>query len=330
MKQRLRVGVSGALDRERTIHGRTLLRSITTAINAVPGFGEAAILFGNDEASGSQACEIAGRFITAGVDVVLGPFGSDCLMAAAALYAEASIPVVTPAATACLDQPLEAVFRICPNDHAIAAGIVGRIRERGFRQVHVTSDDSRHCRGLKGMITAALGSGIIAPPSDPTEADALVFTGKLQSSRAWLSKLRERSVILPVLMTDDAAASELLGGIDRPGDLEVLGFPAAHQVATTDPAVARYQHFHGTPPVYCLETLAAAAVIAQAGPPGGILAALQCCTFATALGPVRFDRGERFGATLAWWKPGRDGALSAHDLVVVPQREPMTQAVLNP
>lgn len=315
MRRRARVGIAGALKAATTPHGATFLRAISAAINTLPQFAALQLVFGDDEAIGERAAEVARRFVASQIQIVLGPFGSDCLLAAANIYEDARIPMVTPAATVCLDRENSTTFRLCASDHSIAALLTARILSRGCRRVTVLSDESNHCRRLKRAIDELLLRSSIQLRSGFDETDLVVFTGRLRSSQSFLRQLRDSGAELPLLMTDDAAACDLTKGIKDAGDLEVLGFPVAAQLPTMRPDVSHYLSAYGALPIYARETMAAAAVVAQALETGEPLAALRSATFLTALGPVRFTHGERRDALLAWWRPSGSGELTPAELI---------------
>lgn len=322
MRPRVRVGIAGALKAVTTPHGATFLRALATAANTLPLFAELELMFGDDEAKGERAAEIARKFAASRIQAVLGPFGSDCLLAAATIYEDARIPMVTPAATVCLDREYSTIFRLCTNDDSIAALMTARILSRGIRRVTVLSDESNHCQRLKRAINRLLLENGIQLHSGFDQTDLVVFTGRLRASRAFLKQLRDSGSELPLLMTDDAAACELVRGTANAGDLEVLGFPAAHQMTTVRADVSHYLATYGTLPIYALETMAAAAVIAQAVATGDPLAALRRDTFSTALGPVHFVKGERRDGVLAWWRPAESYGLTPVELVAYPTKMP--------
>lgn len=310
------VGVSAWLDPGCTVHAQTLLRTLTVAIDWTPGVSSLSFVYGNDEATPETAAAVARRFVAEGVDVVIGPFGSGALLGAIDVYEAAGIPVIAPAATIELPRRYANLFRICPSDRLLAAETARRVRERGFERVAVLSDDSLHYRTLRDRIHALLDGAATADIGEPG-VEAVVYTGRLKPSNAWLKAARGSGMALPVIMTDDAASADLLDGIADPGDLEVLGFPTAHQIPGAAVMAARYQRLYGgPPPIYFLEVLAAVETVAQARRSSRPLA--QCLasgTFLTIFGPTRFVDGERISAALSLWTAGPDGRLQSHSVI---------------
>lgn len=116
-------------------------------------------------------------------------------------------------------------------------------------------------------------------------------------------------------MTDDAAVADLPDGLPA-GDLEVVGFPAVHQVAQPSAIAAQYGQTYGAIPTYFPEVIAAVMVITQAASGGDILHNLRTRSFDTILGSVRFVNGERAGAPLSLWRPNALGRLEPQELLV--------------
>lgn len=304
MTEQLKVGVSGALFPGRSVHTRTLLRALTIAINAFPETRNLSFEFADDGADAATARSVARRFVGSGVDAVLGPFASECLIGAIDLYAEAGIPLVTPAATAWIGGGYGNLFRVCPSDRQIAACLAGRAKARDFRHVAVFGDDSSHSGRLRRLIGLELDDAAIGYAGGVEgTTDALIYTGRFTSSREWLRSIRAAGLRLPVLMTDDAAMPELTDGVDGPGDLEVIGFPAASQIPEARQVSAIYRRlYREEPPIYFAEVIAAALVISQAGRRRRtLLDSLLNDMFETPLGPIAFVDGERRdGACMAW------------------------------
>jgi Periplasmic binding protein len=311
MTRPFRIGVSSALNAAQTLHARTVLRALTTAINYLPESASVSLLLADDQASGDRAVEIARRFIAEQVDAVIGPFASDCLSATAAIYGNAGIPLVLPAATICLPVAWPNVFRICPNDRIMAEQIAARAHARGFEHVTLESDDSIHCVRLRGEILRSLARRNIEPDGS-RDAQAAIYTGRLAASKKWLLGLRHTNRTIPVLLTDDAAADSLIEGIERPGDIEVFGFPLAGQIPEARPwADYHARDYVGAPPIYFLEVLAAMAILIQtARSRRDPRETLLHDTFATPLGAVSFDEGERRSAKCDSWQITDAGLLS--------------------
>lgn len=311
-----RVGISACFDPE-TVHTQTLMRTLVAAISWLPNISALSFAFGNDKASGEGGAQVAREFVAGFIDIILGPFGSDTLLGAFAIYADAGVPLVVATATIDVEGPRNNLFRICPGDQLLASQIAVRVEGRGFRHVAVLSDGSSHYLRLKHMIVDTLGDRASIGEEDLTSADAIVYTGRLEPSNSWLNSFRGSGRQTPVLMTDDAAATGLLEGVSTAGDLEVFGFPVARQVPGATQLAARYRRRHaGDPPIYFLEIFAALEVISQVQQSAGnILEALSSGTFDTVFGATRFVGGERNGAALAIWKANSDGVLQSHSIV---------------
>lgn len=312
MTRRLKVGVSAALYPGASPHTRTFLRALGAAMNLYPEVRDLSFSYADDAADPEKARRVARELVAERVDAVIGPFASECLIAAADVYAEAGIAMVTPGATALLDEEVDALFRICPSDRQIAAALAQRVRARGLRRAAIYSDDSTHSRRLRNLIETALAGRLARPGGQP---DTLVYTGRLAPSREWLKATRSAGVRLPVFLTDDAAGPEVLEGLTDPGDLEIVGFPAATQIPEAQGLVHLHRrHFAGELPIYFAESVTAAAVIGQAARRGPSLAsALAAGNIESPLGPVTFVHGERQDLRCAIWAVDRAGRLRPDD-----------------
>jgi ABC-type branched-subunit amino acid transport system substrate-binding protein len=320
-KRPLKVGICGALNAARTPHARTFLRAISAAMNCLHGSEHVSVVFADDAAVPGQAVSVAKVLVKQGVDVVVGPFASDCFSAAAAIFAAATVPLVLPAATIRLPQYQGSAFHICPSDALIASQIAERVVSRGFSKVTLEADKSQHSSRLRETISRNLARSQIRIV-DAASADAAIYAGRLAASRTWLRGLRASGHSIPALLTDDAAAEELLHGLPCPGDIEVFGFPTAHNVPEAIGWATRYQWQYQSPaPIYFLEVLAAMAIVLQAAQSQRpLVQSLSEETFFTPLGPVRFEHGERQSATCAIWRPGPDGILGPQEIITLPEQ----------
>lgn len=312
MTKRLKVGVSAALRPGKSPHTQTFLRGMAAAIHLFPEVRDLSFSFADDGADKDEAREAAKRLVAESVDAVIGPFASECVISAAGFYAEAGIPMVTPAGTALLDDDIDNLFRICPSDRQLAADVARRIRARGLKRAAVYSQDSTHSKRFARHIEAALGDLLVEAGDEP---DVLVYTGRLAASREWLKEKRAAGVQLPVLMTDDAAAPELLEGVADPGDVEVVGFPAPTQIPEAQGLIQLYRrHYGGELPIYFTESVTAAVTIARARKSGrSLTASLAAGGIETPLGSISFVDGERQGLRCAIWAIGRSGELRLED-----------------
>ncbi|KAA8697698.1 ABC transporter substrate-binding protein [Pseudomonas caricapapayae] len=309
----LRVGVSALFDPHDTPHARTFMRALAVARNCVPGLARVQWHFLDDGADAVRGAEVARQMIDWKADLVIGHFSSDAAVSAAALYRQAGIALLTPAATIdCLTLEHRNVFRFCPADRQLAVELVNWLAIRQWRRVHVQADDSAHGQALGAAISKTLANAGLQCVDEPDRADVEVFAGRLKASREhWLAR-RQAGSTLPLVLTDDAASPYLGRPASRDRNTFVIGFGAPDSTANACHAQALHRKlFAAEPPAYFRESLLmlyALAELANGGLRAGqLLDALQHTTFNTPLGAVSFDRGELRGAMTCIWAPGPTG-----------------------
>ncbi|WP_157727622.1 ABC transporter substrate-binding protein [Stappia sp. ES.058] len=273
----------------------------------MPGAGRLAFDRVDDGATANGAEQAARQLIGHDIDALIGPFGSDAVVGALHLYVAAGIPVFLPAATIDLGALPEGVFRLCPNDRAIAQAILDRIRERGFQTIRVLSDGSPHYLALKSKVerllaTAAVSTDDIVPAQHPM---ATVFLGRLEASRDWLRGFRQGGEAEPVLFSDDAADPSVTRELTSMGDVEALAVPDSRDLEGARPFAAHHRNLFGEEPgTYFHEVIAAVQLVANLA----LRRAAQSARSVppcfdgvpTVFGPARFVGGENERATLVW------------------------------
>lgn len=107
----LKVGVSALFNPADTPR-QNFLRAMCVARNFIPALAQVQWHFLDDGANRVRAEQVAEQMVAADVDLVIGHFSSDAAVSAAPVYRQASIPLLTPAATIdCLTQDHHNVFR---------------------------------------------------------------------------------------------------------------------------------------------------------------------------------------------------------------------------
>lgn len=314
--QHLRVGVCAVLDSTVTPHARTFLRALAVARNHLPALGPLEFILLDDEADGRRADTLARYLVSHDVAIVIGHFSSDAAICAAKHYASADIALITPAATIdALTHSQSNVFRLCPPDRELATRLTLLALDNGWQRLAINADDSHHGLALTVAIKrAALAAGLDASAT-ATNADAVVFAGRLAASRSFWERHRDAGLGKPLVLTDDAASHQL-GVVPQPGEppLYVIGFKASQLIPAARPANHLYrQQFGGEPETYFAESLAAFEILAAlvdwvplvSGPRNvnaALLQALKEQTFNTSLGQVRFDHGECLGVSHSVWR----------------------------
>ncbi|MDU8501249.1 ABC transporter substrate-binding protein [Pseudomonas syringae] len=309
----LRVGVSALFDPHDTPHARTFMRALAVARNCVAGLARVQWHFLDDGANAVRGAEVARQMIDWKADLVIGHFSSDAAVSAAALYQQAGIALLTPAATIdCLTLVHRNVFRFCPSDRQLAGDLVSWLASRQWRRVHVQADDSAHGQALCVAICEALVSAGLQCVDVPEHADVEVFAGRLKASREHWQARRQAGSNRPLVLTDDAA-SPYLGCAEAQRDKTfVIGFGTPDNAENGCHASTLHQTlFAAEPHTYFRESLLMLYVLAELANgglrAGQLLDALQHTTFNTPLGAVSFDRGELRGVMTCVWTPSPAG-----------------------
>lgn len=308
---RLRVGISALFDPADTPHARTFLRAVAVARNTLPALSCFDWVFLDDGADPACADVVARRFIDAGVDVVVGHFSSDAALQAIARYAEAGVPLLTPAATvdALTDGP-GLVLRLCPPDRRLADSLIDFAATQGWSVLRIDADASSHGHALaRAIANAARCRGMeLARPGG--HCDANVFAGRLAASRCRLRRHTADDLARPLLLTDDAASPHL-GGIGAgTAPVYVIGFRPLSAAAPD--AIRHRLQFGGPPETYFGESMAAFHLLASIVgivDRAEISTRLSASCFDTALGPLGFEAGERVDAGHAIWRLDLDSLL---------------------
>ncbi|WP_201000745.1 ABC transporter substrate-binding protein [Pseudomonas cichorii] len=313
----LRVGVSALFDPNDTPHARTFLRALAVARNFIAGLGQVEWRFLDDGANAERGAEVARQMIDWEVDLVVGHFSSDAAVSAAALYRQAGIALLTPAATIdCLTLEHDNVFRFCPSDRQLANDLLAWLKTRQWNVLHVGADGSAHGQALARAIAETAKQAGLHQVCETGQAQVEVFAGRLQASREhWLARRRSGST-RPLVLTDDAASPYLGNALANDRDTYVIGFGVAgmdeESGASSCHATALHQRLYGAmPETYYRESLLmfyVLAVLANSNwRKAELLRALSNTTFNTPLGIVSFDQGECRGAFNSVWKLGERG-----------------------
>ncbi len=304
---RLKVGVSALFDPSVTPHARTFLRALAVAADQFPEVAALQTVFLDDGAEPARARDVAQRFLGDGVEVVVGHFSSDAAQAAAGLYAQAGVPLLTPAATlSALTRHWPNVFRLCPPDASLARRLVDFACAEGWRRCSVECDASAHGRELAREIRCEAGKAGVWVPTGPAGAEVAVFAGRLAASRQYLIDKRTGGHTGPIVLTDDAASPHLLAGLLDMGSVFVLSFspPRGEHDGMRRVLRAHFSMFGSEPHVYFVESVAALALAAALRDHDAEdrLRLLQDRAIVTPVGSLRFHAGELAQASHTVWR----------------------------
>lgn len=313
----LRVGVSALFDPQDTPHARTFLRALAVARNFIPGLDRVEWRFLDDGANAVRGADVARQMIEWDADLVVGHFSSDAAVSAAALYRQAGIALLTPAATIdCLTLEHNNAFRFCPSDRQLAKDLLAWVQARQWQTVHIEADSSAHGQALSKAISNAAVHAGVRRVFEREQSQVEVFAGRLQASREhWLAR-RQAGSTRPLVLTDDAASPYLGVAPAQDRNTYVIGFGVAGSSGHTGlmqcHANALHQMLYGAmPETYYRESMLMFYVLSvlanNTGRKSELLNALNHTTFNTPLGMVSFDQGECRGAFNSVWKLGERG-----------------------
>jgi branched-chain amino acid transport system substrate-binding protein len=301
----MRLGICAALDVGTTLHARSFLRGVYLSSHLFGNVRRARHLYFDDGANAAGGRAAAQRFIEAGVDAVIGHFASESAAAVVETYAQAQIPLILPASTcAALTEDGSTTFRICASDRVLAKRLLAFASCQGLGKLALFADPSLHGqRQLQELKDAAANLSTVQIVQDRSQADALVFCGRLKASHRFLVENRGAGCGLPLFFTDDAASNALVSGVERIGTVYVVSFPVASDLPQAQSVDLAYQRIFGEQaPVYAIETLAAFSLIDMAANGRrGLLNALRFDQFATPAGPISFSNGENDHARVSLW-----------------------------
>ncbi|MFJ4142679.1 ABC transporter substrate-binding protein [Pseudomonas sp. NPDC089734] len=311
----LRVGVSALFNPEDTPHARTFLRALAVARNFIPGLARVEWHFLDDGADARRGAEVARQMIEWDADLVVGHFSSDAAVSAAALYRQAGIALLTPAATIdCLTLEHHNAFRFCPSDRQLAGDLLAWLKARQWHTLHIDADDSAHGQALAQAIARAATHAGLHRVFEREQSQVEVFAGRLQASREHWQARRQAGSTRPLVLTDDAASPYLGVAAAQDCNTYVVGFGVACGDTETSQCPGHVLHqmlFGARPETYYRESMLMFYVLSvlanNTWRKSELLNALNSTSFNTPLGLVSFDQGECRGAFNRVWRLGERG-----------------------
>lgn len=306
----LRVGVSALFDPAVTPHAQTFLRAMAAGRNGIAALQRLHWHWLDDGADPEQGARVAERLIDWGADLVIGHFSSDAALAAAPLYRQAGVALLTPAATVDRLTTHDNVLRLCPADRQLASDLLAWVARQGWQRLHVQADSSTHGQALAAAIVAALAAHGLQSVATVQQADAEVFAGRLRPSRLHWQARRAAGSQRPLLLTDDAVSRQLGAALVANEPTWAIGFDPG---PVDCPAAGWHrQLFASEPATYYRETLRLLHVLGQLAERSWasraeLLAALHSECFITPLGPVAFQGGECQALRTCLWRLGPAG-----------------------
>jgi branched-chain amino acid transport system substrate-binding protein len=328
MKERVpfKVGVVGPMTGPETVYGGQLRYGAGQAMYDINMNGGAlqrqmTLRAVNDRCDPKMAAAIAAGLAIEKVPVVIGHFCSASSIAAAPIYAQAKIVMITPSSSdpeltdAAAARGDDTIFRVVPRDDRQGAALARHILDRyKGAAVAIIRDDSRYGGDVADSTRAALAAGGVRPVLEETVATGtrnftdlvarlkaagvgvIVFGGYAPEAGALAVEVRRQGLDAALGGGDGLLASEFwrIAGSAGEGTF-VTGLPdPQHNGAALKPA-ERLAHFGIDAGGYTLFAYAAVQAYAQAVDRAGTLdgpavaKVLHTGGFDTVLGRLSFD-----------------------------------------
>lgn len=294
-------------------------KAATEKINAASGInGQAISLQIEDDACDpKQAVAVANKLVAQKVAAVIGHFCSSSSIPASEVYAEAGVPMISPASTnpTLTDRGLTTVFRTSGRDDqqaAVAADAI--VKGKLGTKIAIIHDKSTYGKGLADGVKQGINKAglteVVYDSLTQGEKDFSTLISKLKSSNADLvffggyfaeggllvRQAREQGFKARFMGGDGIAATEFASIAGPAADGFLMTF---YPDPRNDPKVAdivkKFRDSGYEPEGYTLYTYAALQAYAQAAKAaktteGTKLAeALHAGTFDTVLGSMKFD-----------------------------------------
>ncbi len=343
----IRIAVAGPVTGQLAGLGEHMLRGAREAvadINARGGLlGQMlALAIEDDQCDPKQAVAVANRIAASGAAMVAGHFCSNASIAAARIYSEEGVLMISPASTseALTEAGHSLVFRVCGRDdqqgalaaHHIAKAYAGK-------RIAVIDDKGAYGRGLALRVIATL-EALGRPPAlvesfTPGERDYRALAAKLKQARidvVFIGAYHTEAGLILRQMREQGASADVVGGDALVvSEFAAIAGPAADGVTFTSAAdprltaaaaaiVERFRRRGIEPDGYVLYTYAAIeawaeAVRRAASPdPAKVAERLRQGRFVTVIGDIGFDaKGDvdRPGFALFRWRSGTYAPLPA-------------------
>ena len=315
-------------------------RQAVDDLNAAGGvLGEKLILrIGDDQCDPKQAVAVANRMAGDGVVFVVGHVCSDATIAAAKVYEEEGVVMITPTATnpKLTDEGGEVIFRVAGRDDQQGA-VLGAFLARRFagKRVAFVHDKTAYGRGLAQATRQAMAAAglddVLFEAYTAGEKDFSALVSKLKNARIdalFVGGYHGEAGLILRQMRDQGLAARLIGGdalvVDEywaitgeAGEGTLFSFPPdVRQLEGASELIARFEARGIEPSGYVLYTYAAVQAWAQAAKATGgvqprtIAKALGALEADTVIGKFSFDaKGDvkRTPYAIYRWRMGADG-----------------------
>ena len=290
------------------------------AINKAGGIGGQQIVLDleDDACDPKQAVAAANKVVSNGDAAVIGHFCSSSSIPASDVYADADLPMLSPASTnpALTDRGLPDVFRTCGRDDkqsAIAAKAILKIDPKA--KVAVIDDRTTYGKGLADGVRSALAaegdSSVVSDSVTQGTKDFSTLISKLKASNItfvfyggyypeaglFVRQAKEQGFGAKVMSGDGIAAADFANVAGPASDGVMMTFSPDERANPQAVAVVKtFRDEHYEPEGYTLYAYAAMQAYAQAANAAKSIegakvdAALHKDEFKTVIGDIRFDK----------------------------------------
>lgn len=294
-------------------------KAAAAAVNAAGGVGgeKIELVIEDDACDPKQAVAVANKLASQGIDAVLGHFCSSSSIPASDVYAEAGVPMISPASTnpTLTDRGLKTVFRTSGRDDQQATVASAEIVKRWpGKRVAIVHDKSTYGQGIADGVKAALNKAGLQEVAYDTltqgEKDFSTLISKLKAANpdlvyfggyfaeaGLLARQAREQGLNAVFMGGDGIASSEFASIAGPASNGFLMTfsPDPRDNPKAADIVAAFRAKGYDPEGYTLYTYAALQAYADAVKAAGskeglkVADALHAGTFDTVLGTITFD-----------------------------------------
>lgn len=247
----IKIAYVGPITGSITQYGDMVKEGIVTAIEEINENGgingkKVELISEDDSCEPKQAVAVANRNVANGIKFVVGHVCSGATIAAAQIYDNEGIVMVTPSASAPSltdENSFSSIFRVCGRDDQQSPAAINYITKNGAKRVAILHDKQAYGQGVatavkegleKNKVPVVLFEGINAGESDYSaiitkmkaeNVDFIYFGGYHPELGLIARQSRERGIEAPIMSVEGAANA----------DLAVIAGPAAEGLLMTVP-----------------------------------------------------------------------------------------------